>query len=106
LVNNKKPLMAPFYPKRLLLLVSLAAAIQAVRWTPESARQLADTRLRMARTPICGGAHRLAGMAAIRLTSPNALFIETVRPRLPDCGLSNIFIRYLLSFVVLFVVVN
>jgi hypothetical protein len=37
-------------------------------------------------------------MASVRLTWPNGLAIETVKPRLPDCGMSNIFIRYLLTF--------
>src|ERR1035437_6644340 len=106
LVNNRNPVRAPFCPKRLLLLASLAAAIQAARWTSWRPRQLADTRLRMARTPICEGVRGLAGMPAIRLTSPNGLFSETVRPRLPDCGMSNIFILNLLSFVDLFVVVK
>src|ERR1017187_9839702 len=63
LVNNWNPLRAPFCPKRLLLFVSLAAAIQAARWASWRPRKLADTRLRMARTPICEGVRGLAGMA-------------------------------------------
>ena len=40
----------------------------------------------------------MAGMASVRLIWPNWPACETFRPRLPDCGMSNIFIRYLLSF--------
>ena len=59
--------------------------------------------LRMVRTVICAGVRGLAGMASARLIWPNWPACETFRPRLPDCGMSNIFIRYFLSL--LFVVV-
>src|ERR1035441_10204169 len=90
LMNNWKPLSEPLWLKRLLLFASLAAAIQAVRWTSASARQRAATRLRVMRTSICEGVRGLAGLPPIRLTCPKGLFIETFRPRLPDCGMSNI----------------
>src|ERR1019366_3714512 len=106
LVNNRKPLRAPLWPKRLLLLASLAAAIQAARWVSKSARQRADTLVRMPRVIICDGLRGLAGMASARLIWPNWPACETFRPRLPDCGMSSIFIRYLLYFVVLFVAVK
>src|ERR1019366_7193144 len=93
LVNNRNPLRAPLWPKRLLLWASLAAADQAARWTSWRPRQLADTRLRMLRTPICAALRGLLGMARVRLTCPNGLAIETFKPRLPDCGMSNNFIR-------------
>src|ERR1039458_1482544 len=106
LVNNRKPLRAPLWPRRLVLLASLAATTQAVRCPSSSARQRAETRLRVWRASICAGERGLEGMARARLTWPNWPGTDTFKPRLPDCGMSNIFIRYLLSFVVLFVVVN
>src|ERR1019366_9121850 len=71
-----------------------------------SPRQRAAPRLRVVRTSICKGVRGLARLPPIRLTCPKGLFIETFRPRLPDCGMSNIFILNLLSFVDLFVVVK
>ena len=51
-----------------------------------------------ARRSICAAVRGLAGMASARLIWPNWPACETFRPRLPDCGMSSIFIRYLLSF--------
>ena len=84
LVNSRKPLRAPLWPKRLLLLASFAAAIQATRWVSKSARQRAETLVRMPRVVICDGLRGLAGMARARLIWPNWPACETFRPRLPD----------------------
>src|ERR1039457_676857 len=84
LVNSRKPLRAPLWPKRLLLLASLAAAIQAARWISWSARQRADTLVRMPRVVICDRLRGLEGMASARLIWPNWPACETFRPRLPD----------------------
>src|ERR1035438_3846629 len=93
LANNWKPLRVPFWPRRVVLLASLAAAIQAARWASWSERQRAATRPRMVRTPIWEGVRGLEGMARTRLIWPNWPACETFRPRLPDWGMSNIFIR-------------
>src|ERR1035441_3862017 len=49
LVNSRKPLSVPLWPKRLLLFASLAAAIQAARCGSWRARQRAETLVRMPR---------------------------------------------------------
>ena len=51
----------------------------------------------------CAGVSGLAGVLRTRLTWPYRPFIETVFPRLPDCEISDILIRYFLSLVVLLV---
>src|SRR5664279_166385 len=102
LVNNWNPLRAPFWPKRLLLFTAEAAVIHSARWVSVSARHFAATRLRLSRTLICAAVRRLAGMASVRLIWPNWPACETFRPRLPDCGMSSIFIRLLRSFRLLF----
>src|ERR1035438_4293350 len=101
LVKSRKPLRVPFWPRRVLLLASLAAATQATRWASVRGRQAAATLLRLARTLICAEVRGLVGIARVRLIWPNALFCETFRPRLPDWGMSSIFITYFLSFFVL-----
>ena len=74
-----------------------AAAIQAARCASCKARQRAVTLPRMRRTTVCAGERGLAGMASARLIWPNWPDTDTLRPRLPDCGMSSIFMCSCLS---------
>src|SRR5208282_1053315 len=100
LLNNCWPVSGPLWPRRLTLLTPLPAAVQAARWASWSARQRAVTRVRIARTLICEAVRGLDGMTKARLIWPYRPPCDTYRPRLPDCGMSSIFIRYFLSLFV------
>ncbi len=70
LLNNWAPVSGPFWPSRAWVLTFWAAPIQAARWVCWSARQRAETFLRIRRMFICDGVSGLAGVARIRLTWP------------------------------------
>src|ERR1017187_6394192 len=98
LANNCDPVSGPDWPSRGTEFLALAAALQALRWSSVKVRHRAATLPKARRTPIWGAVCGLAGMPRIRLTRPYRLLIETYRPLLPDCGMSSIFICYLLTF--------